>query len=191
MNLDKLRKQMNKVQDDDRFEHTLGVAYTAANLAAIYGEDVEDAIVAGMLHDCAKCIPDEKKIDLCKKYGLELSHGECKNPSLVHARLGAELAYDKYDVDNERILDAIRYHTMGRPAMTLLEQLIFVADYMEPGRRKAPNLLEIRRLAYQNIDKATVKILEDTLSHLEEDGEEIDYCTVDTLQFYRTKLIYK
>jgi len=88
----KIRKKVKKYLDQDRYEHTLGVMYTSASLAMCYGEDVNDAMIAGLLHDCAKCIPPKKKIRLCKKYHIHITESEYANPSLLHAKLGAYIA---------------------------------------------------------------------------------------------------
>lgn len=85
----KIRRKMMTELDKERYEHTLGVMYTAASLAMRYDEDIEKALLAGLLHDCAKCIPGDTKIKLCKKYHLSVSEVEKKNPSLLHAKLGA------------------------------------------------------------------------------------------------------
>ena len=185
MNLEKMRKQLAKDLDDDRLEHSLSVAYTATNLACIYGVDVEEALIAGYLHDCAKCFSDDKKLDLAKKYDIKVSKIEKDHPTLLHAKLGAELARDKYDVEDRGILDAIKFHTMGRADMSKLEQVIFVADYIEPNRNKAPDLLEIRKLAFTDLDLATFRVLEGTLAHLKEEDKEIEPSTIETFNYYK------
>lgn len=185
--MEELRKAMKKVQDHDRYEHTLSVAYTAACLATLYHVDVDKAMRAGLLHDCAKCIDADKKLSLCKKYQIEVSEIEMRNPSLLHAKLGAVLAKEKYAEKDTDILNAVCYHTTGRANMSMLEKIIFVADYMEPGRSKAPDLYEIRKLAFTDIDNAVVKILQDTLYYLEKKGEEIDPATRNTLEYYVRK----
>lgn len=182
--MEKLREAIRQVQDEKRYEHTLGVAYTAANLANLYGVDIQKALRAGLLHDCAKCIPSKEKLELCKKYHIEVTALEKRNPSLTHAKLGAKVAWDVYKEQNQDVIHAIASHTTGRPGMSMLEKIIFVADYMEPGRDKAPNLLQIRKLAYENIDLAMIKILQDTLSYLKETGEEFDPATEETLNYY-------
>lgn len=182
--MEALRKAMKKAQDSERYEHTLSVAYTAACLASLYGVDVEKALKAGLLHDCAKCLSVEKKFSLCEKYHIEITDMEKRNPSLLHAKLGAVLTKEKYGEEDQDILNAVCYHTTGRAGMSMLEKIIFVADYMEPGRNKAPDLPEIRRLAFSNIDKAIVKILQDTLNYLEIKGGEIDPATRSTLEYY-------
>ncbi len=182
--MEDLRKAMKKVQDKERYEHTLGVAYTAACLAAINGVDTEKAITAGLLHDCAKCISNERKLSLCKKYDVEVSALEKRNPSLLHARLGARLAEEKYEEKDQDILNAIANHTTGRADMSMLEKIIFIADYIEPNRNKAPNLYEIRKLAFVDVDAALIRILQDTLSYLDSSEAEIDPRTRETLTYY-------
>lgn len=182
--LKELRKAMREVQTSKRFEHTKGVEYTAAALAMRYGASVEDALTAGLLHDCAKCLTDKELLSACEKHGIDISAVEKKNPSLLHSKVGAFLAQHKYGIQNQDIINAIRNHTTGRKGMSLLEKIVFVADYMEPGRNQAPNLTEIRRLAFEDLNKALVKILEDTLSYLENHGGEIDPQTRETWEYY-------
>ena len=106
-------------------------------------------------------------------------------PHLLHSKLGAFKAKNEYGIEDQEILDAVRYHTTGRANMTLLEKIIFVADYIEPGRDKAVNLSEIRQLAFVDLDRALLRILEDTLIYLEEGKEEIDPQTRKTYEYYR------
>lgn len=179
-----LRKQMEKVQDEKRYEHTLGVAFTAASLAMRYGADVKQAQVAGLLHDCAKCMTNEERLSICKKNKLEVTPVEKANPFLLHAKVGAFLAKEKYGIQDEEILSAVRCHTTGRPNMTLLEKIVFTADYIEPSRKTAPNLDEVRTMAFQNLDIALCKILSDTLNYLDTVDQEIDPMTKETYHYY-------
>ena len=98
--IEKISKKLMKELDEDRYRHTQGVMYTSAALAMRYGADLKKALLAGLLHDCAKCIPGHTKIKMCEKYNLEISEIERKNPSLLHAKLGAYLAKDKYDIES-------------------------------------------------------------------------------------------
>ena len=132
----KIQHVLKKELDDNRYQHTLGVMYTAASMAMCYDVDVLKALYAGLLHDCAKCIPNDKKLHLCGKYGFTVSDIERENPSLLHAKLGACLAHEKYGVTDKEIIHAIESHTTGCPAMTMLEKIIYIADYIEPGRRE-------------------------------------------------------
>mgnify|MGYP003298479934 FL=1 len=180
----KIREEMKESLDNKRYEHTLGVAYTAACLAMRYDYNVQDAMIAGLLHDCAKCLSDKKRLSICEKNNISVSKTEEKNPSLLHAKVGAYLAAEKYAVDNEEILNAIRFHTTGKPAMNLLEKIIYIADYIEPNRKQAPNLEIVRKLAFEDIDTALIKILSDTLEYLTECNEDMDPLTQETYEYY-------
>ncbi len=184
LDIGKIRKSLKKTMDSKRYEHTLGVEYTAAALAMCHGGSITEAQLAGLLHDCAKCITNEKKISLCEKYKIEISEVERRNPFLLHSKLGAFLAEKKYHVQNQDIINAIRNHTTGRPEMSLLEKIVFIADYIEPGRKQAPNLETIRKTAFEDIDSALVLILKDTLTYLKNGQGELDPMTEQTYQYY-------
>ncbi|MCI9663680.1 MAG: HD domain-containing protein [Lachnospiraceae bacterium] len=181
----KIKKVIKKAMDAKRFEHTLGVEYTACALAMCHNVDIEKAQMAGLLHDCAKCLSDEKKKALCVKNHMPITDIENKNPYLLHAKAGFCIARGKFHIKDRDILNAILYHTTGRPGMSELEKIIYIADYIEPGRKQAPNLKEVRHLAFQNLDAALFKILCDTLSYLEETGSEVDTMTCKTCEYYR------
>ena len=185
MNLEEMKRKVKKAQDKERYEHTLGVMYTASCLAMAHNYDIEKATIAGLLHDCAKCIPNDEKIDLCKKYNIETTQVERENPSLLHAKLGAAIAKDKYKINDSEILHAIEVHTTGAPKMSLLDKIIFIADYMEPGRDKAPNLGYIRKLAFQDLNACLAEILYDTLMYLSDKKSTIDPTTQLTYEFYK------
>ena len=184
MEIKKIRKLLEKELDPKRFEHTLGVEYTAAALAMAHGESVEKAVLAGLLHDCAKGIDDDKKISLCEKYGLPVSDIERGNPGLLHAKLGAYLAEHEYEVTDKDILGAIEWHTTGRPGMTALEKIVFVADYIEPNRKQLPNMDLDRKLAFSDLDEAIKQILSDTLTYLGEGTKAVDPMTRKTYEYY-------
>ena len=185
---DLLKRKIKKELDRDRYQHTLGVAYTAACLAMRYGEDLDKAYTAGLLHDCAKCIPTDEKFRLCDKYGIELSRFEKENPALIHAKLGAYIAENKYGISDDDILAAIRTHTTGEPEMSLLQKIIFTADYIEPRRDQAANLKEIRQLAFTDLDRAVEKILYDTLNYLgKKKDAPVDPMTKMTYEYYSSQ----
>lgn len=183
-----LQKQVKEALSDDRYEHTLGVMYTAESLAMRYGADMTKAAVAGLLHDCAKCIPNAQKLKMCRKNGIEITAMEEKNPSLLHAKLGAYLAETVYGVTDPEILSAIRCHTTGKADMSLLDMIVYMADYIEPNRDKAPNLKEIRKLTFENIEEALYQVLEGTLQFLSDRPEMIDPTTKISYDFYKWKL---
>ncbi len=184
-NFRKIRKKLKDELSKSRYEHTLGVEFTAAAMAMKFGADMDKAQLAGLLHDCAKCIDDEEKLDECKKYNVQITDVERRNPFLIHSKLGAVYAREKYGVDDEEILSAITYHTTGRPDMSLIEKIVFIADYIEPARDKAKNLKEIRRVSFEDIDEAAYMILRDTLEYLNGGEGELDPTTAETYEFYK------
>jgi len=184
-NIFEIQERLRKKQSHSRFLHTLGVQYTTASLAMNYGYDIHKAELAGLLHDCGKHISDSKKIKVCKANSIPVSKVEYKNPFLLHAQVGAVYAREKYDVKDDDVLMAIRYHTTGRREMSLLEKLVFVADYIEPNRKNAPNLDYLRILSFKDIDKTVLIILKQTLEYLSHIGHEIDESTVITYNYYK------
>ena len=146
------------------------------------------AAVAGLLHDCAKCIPNQQKIKLCKRHEIEITELERKNPSLLHAKLGAYMAHKVYGVSDPEIINAIRWHTTGKPDMTMLDIIIYMADYIEPNRDKAPNLKKIRKICFENIEEALYEVLKSTLDYLEDKPDAIDPMTKESYLFYKWKL---
>lgn len=177
----KLKKELDK----NRYQHTMGVMYTASCLAMRYACDMQKAMLAGLLHDCAKCISGKKQLELCKKNHIEIRKVEEENPYLLHAKLGAFLAEKKYQVTDRETLHAIAVHTTGEPEMNLLDKIIFVADYIEPNRDKAPNLERIRTIAFERIDQAVLEILHDTIHYLNQKRGSIDYKTHETYEYYK------
>lgn len=186
--IEDIQNKLRKKLKGSRYIHTLGVEYTSVCLAMKYGEDLEKAELAGLLHDCAKQLPEKKLIKICKAHGEKISKMEFQQPFLLHGKAGACLSKDKFGIEDSMILDAIRYHTTGRPNMSLLEKIVFVADYIEPNRKKAENLTELRRLAFENLDEAVLLILEQTLDYLEKTGKEIDRHTIMTRDYYKKLL---
>ena len=187
MDTTEMVKKLESKLNPKRFVHSIGVEYTAANLAFVHGADVEKARLAGLLHDCAKYIPTDEKLKRAKKYGIKVNKCEKANPDLLHGKIGVFIAKEKYGVDDPEILSAIAYHTTGHPDMTLLEKIIFVADYIEPNRRIIRDLPEIRREAYLDLDKCIIHILKNTLEYLETTDAAIDELTRDTYDYYVSK----
>lgn len=173
-----------------RYIHTLGVAMIAANLAEVHGCDSTRAYTAGLLHDCAKYLTGKEQITACESAGIALSKIELENTALIHGKLGAYIARTKYGVQDKEILSAITWHTTGKPKMTLLEKIIYLADYMEPGRAmncKPYSLTQIRGTSFENIDKALCMVLECSVKYLEKSGVPIDPQTMETYKYYRKK----
>lgn len=189
----KIKKYLKKNLTKDRYEHTVAVAHMAAALAMRYNDDVSNANLvkraqlAGFLHDCAKSIDDEKKLHICDKNNIAYSKVEAAHPYLLHGKVGAYIANAKFNIEDKDILQAITWHTTGRPGMSLLEKIIFIADYIEPSRKSVSELDLIRRLAFEDIDAALDKILSNTLAYLEEKkSSSIDPMTRATYEYYST-----
>ena len=186
----KIKTYLKKHLTKERYHHTVGVAYTAMSMAMKYNPQPDNnefmikAEIAGLLHDCAKCMDNDKKIRICNKNQISYSKIEAENPYLLHGKVGAYIARKEFDILDEDILNAITWHTTGRPDMSLLEKIIFVADYIEPSRRPIPELNLIRQLAFTDIDQAVIKILENTLKYLNEKGNPIDGMTQKTYDSY-------
>ena len=187
--LKSIRKSLKKILSKSRYEHTLGVEFTSAALAMCYGADIKKAGLAGLLHDCAKqerLSPDDM-ISICRKYHIEISEIEEKQPALLHSKLGAYFCNSIYHISDQEIREAIYYHTTGKPNMSMLEKIVYVADYIEPQRDKAPNLPEIRKIAFSDLDEAVYRISGDTLNYLgfSQSQDKVDKMTLQTYEYYK------
>ncbi len=179
-----LRTQLKNSLDKKRFYHSLGVSDTACALAMRYGYDMDKARIAGLLHDCARFIPVDKMISKAQKHDIPISKEEMANPILLHAKLGVLYAKRDYGINDEEILGSIRWHTTGKADMSILEKIIYIADYIEPGRDKQPGLAEVRKLAFEDLDKCMARILGDTLNYLSGRDRAIDSMTNEAYKFY-------
>jgi len=143
--------------------HCIRTMEEAEKLAKIYNIDIEKVKIAALLHDCGKLW--DKKAE-----------------NLKHAIVGAELAKNIYHVDDVDILNAIRYHTTGREAMSTLEKIIYIADKIEPNRN-FEGVEEMRNLAYDNINNAIIKSLMSTIDYVKQRNLNLDIESVKTLNF--------
>lgn len=182
--LKKICKKLKKELNENRYIHSVGVAYTAASMAMKYGESVNSALIAGLLHDCAKKYSNDELLNFCKEYKIVPSKAQKASPDLLHGIVGSYMAMDKYKVKDRNILNAIAYHTTGHADMSLLEKIIFIADYIEPARKMIPNLDIIRKLAFEDLDRCIIAVSKGTIEHLKEKKISIDSLTQETLDFY-------
>jgi len=188
MNIEQIQESLKHVLSESRYQHSLGVMEVAHDLAVIYSCDVDQAIYAGILHDCAKYVSNESLLQECELRQIQVTEVERKCPFLLHAKVGAIYAQQKYGVEEEQIMNAIIYHTTGRPNMTLLEKIIFTADYIEPFRKPLPRIEELRKTAYQDLDYAVFIILDNMLKYLTKSGNVVDYTTVQAYDYYKEML---
>lgn len=153
--LEQIKAHLADVLSEKRFIHTIGVAETAEKLAVRWGVDPERAYLAGLVHDCAKEMHIQKALEILKDSEYELDGTEESFPALLHAPVGACLAKSQFGIEDEEILNAVRYHTTGRVGMTLLEKIIYVADFIEPNRQY-PEAEMVAEIAMQDIDAAVL-----------------------------------
>lgn len=187
LNIKEIETKLEKNLSKKRFLHSISTKNTAIELAMHYNYNVYKAALAGLLHDCARDISTEEKLNLCKTNNIILTQAETNNPDLLHAKLGAIIAKKIYNVNDKEILDAITCHTTGKPNMTLLDKIIYIADYIEPNRMKFNNIDFIRKLTKTSLDKALIEILKNTLNYLNGKKKTIDTKTLETFMFYNEK----
>lgn len=168
LSLDDLRCVALSMLAPSRFAHVLGTEETAAHLAVRWGVEEETARRAALLHDCTKILNREQQLALCRQYHIEPDAEQRQEEALLHALTGAAVAQHVFGMSRE-IVDAIRYHTTGKAAMTPLEQIIYLADYIEPTRTLR-GLDTIRRLAEENLEQACLLSLTRSVEHLQEKG---------------------
>ena len=180
-----LRNDLKEKLSPQRYEHTISVSFICTALAMRYDADLEKSELAGLLHDCAKYYGDGNIIKKCEKQNIFLTSDELKAPVVLHAKYGAWLAEHKYGIEDQEVIDAIRWHTTGRPDMSLLEKIVFTADYIEPRRDKAADLPVVRSVAFIDLDECVYIILKGTLEYLEGKGYFVDSMSVQAYDYYK------
>ncbi|HHY82644.1 MAG TPA: HD domain-containing protein [Clostridiales bacterium] len=176
---DSIVNELSKWIDDKRLKHSYGVSECAAKLAEHYGADADKARLAGLIHDCAKNLPDQEALRLCKKYHFQPDAISCMNKALLHAPLGALLAQEIFGIHDREILDAIACHTTGKKGMSLFEKIICLADYIEEGRRYE-GVDNIRSLAFKDINKALLTAFELSIRNVLDRGKLLHPMTVES-----------
>ncbi|TCP69291.1 bis(5'-nucleosyl)-tetraphosphatase (symmetrical) YqeK [Baia soyae] len=171
MDLDVLLQATKKQLKPERFEHTLRVVDTAVELAKRFGADPPKAKIASILHDYCKFWSREQLTQWIKRCQLPLDLLEY-HKEIWHAPVGAEVAREEFGIVDEDILQSIRSHTVGRPGMSTLEKVVYLADYIEPGRR-FPGVDEVRRLAEIDLDVAVLQAMDNTILFLQSQQQPI------------------
>ena len=184
-----LREQSYAYLSPKRIPHVQGCEWEAVRLAKRWGESEEDAAEAGILHDITKKLVLSEQLILSEKYGIINDTYETANVKLLHAKTGAALARDLFNI-SDRVYSAIRWHTTGKPDMTLLEKIIYMADYIEPNR-DFPGVDKLRKIAYEDLDAAMVLGLKMSLEDIRSYGAEPYEVTVSAYEWYKAKLTEK
>ncbi|MBQ9685751.1 MAG: nicotinate (nicotinamide) nucleotide adenylyltransferase [Oscillospiraceae bacterium] len=177
-----LRERTMPYLSANRVAHVTGVESQAVMLAMRWGEDPDTAAVAGILHDITKSFDAEKQLKLCDKYGIMLQDAERETPALLHARTGAALARELFGVSDE-IYSAIRWHTTGKPDMTTLEKIIYLADFTEPTR-DFDGVEELRELSFEDLDKAMALGLRMSIEEIRARGAEPFSDTLEAYEWF-------
>lgn len=164
-----------------RMPHVLGTEQEAVRLVRRYGGDETQARIAALLHDCTKKLDMAQQLALCEKYGIMLDELEQKALKLLHSKTGAAIARDVFGVE-DAVYDAIFYHTTGKPDMTRLEKIIYLADYIEPTR-DFPGVDELRKTVYEDMDKGLLMGLTMTIQEMEEMGNPVHHLTRDARDY--------
>ena len=169
-----------------RMPHVLGTEQEAACLAEKYGADVTAARIAALLHDCTKKLDLSQQLSLCRHYGIELDEMEQSYLKLLHSKTGAAVAKDRFGV-SEEIYEAIYYHTTGKADMTLLEKIIYLADYIEPSR-SFPGVEELRAAVHEDLDRGLCRALADSIEELQGYGSPVHPNTREALEYIQREI---
>ncbi len=182
-NVDEICEYLKNNLTEKRFAHTMGVAETAQSLAEMWGADSSLAFLAGLVHDCAKEIPYNQTIEKLTENGYIPDEIEKQSTALLHAPYGAILAKEIFGIEDTEVLNAIKYHTVGRPDMTLLEKIIYVADFIEPNRHYKEAQF-IRELAFKDLNKAVLRECDIVIGFNQDKGKAVHPATLITRDYY-------
>ena len=181
--MEELEEAVIALMNPNRVAHVLGCRDTAVELARVYGENEVDAARAGLLHDITKAIDGPLQLTLCDEYGIVLDTFSRSFPKTLHALTGSLVA-ERIFGENENVVSAICHHTTGRANMTLLEKIIYIADYVEPNR-DFPGVEEMRAMAYTDLDRAVLMGLESAVAHVRRQGQDLAPATLEALEFLK------
>lgn len=185
---ERLRLKMNKY----RYEHSMGVMYTAAALAMRYELDIEKVMLAGLLHDCTKHFSFDENVALCEANSVVLSEFDKKNPKILHAITAPIIARSIFNINDTEILNAIRWHSTGKEDMTEMEKLIYVADFIEGGRyfkNDADVLNNARKMAFTtDLNITTAYILDRIIYRFKANNDDIHEASIKALEYYKPYL---
>ena len=181
--MEELEEAVIALMNPNRVAHVLGCRDTAVELARVYGENEVDAARAGLLHDITKAIDGPLQLTLCDEYGIVLDTFSRSFPKTLHALTGSLVA-ERIFGENENVVSAICHHTTGRANMTLLEKIIYIADYVEPNR-DFPGVEEMRAMAYTDLDQAVLMGLQSAVAHVRRQGQGLAPATLEALEFLK------
>ena len=171
---------------EKRLKHSISVSETAVALASKYGENIEKSRIAGLVHDCAKNMKSSELIKMASDHEIYIDEVFQNNPSILHGHVGSIIAREVMGISDQDILNAIAYHTTGRRDMSLLEKIIYIADYIEP-LRKISGLEQLRSLSYVDLDAAVIKSLGNSIEYVISENELLQLDTVGARNYLLIK----
>ena len=180
---EELKRVSLSLHDEKRRPHVEGVSDTALALAEHWGADPEDARRAGILHDVTKALGPKEQLHICEKYAMMIPELYRQNPKLLHAKTGAVIAREVFG-ENQAVVQAINWHTTGRLGMSLLDEIIYIADYMEPNRC-FPGVEILRKLVWTDMNAAMFQGLDQSVTLLQKQGRVIDPESLEAWRYYQ------
>ena len=188
MDCKQIEKLLKEMLPENRLNHSINVSKCAVKLSEIYNYDVKKAKIAGLVHDCAKYFTDEQVKESVKKFNIKLDPLEENNLALSHSVIGSYVAKEVFNIDDEEILSAIKYHTTGRENMSLLEKIIYMADMIEEGR-KFPKVEELRELTFSGkLDEALLLSFNNTIKFVIDNKQLIHPRTVSARNYILSQI---
>lgn len=160
-----IENKLKETINPKRFKHTLGVVKASTYLAKKYKENVTDAKIAALLHDYAKDFTREQLIEYITAYGIVADNILMEAHELLHGKVAASIAKNEFKIEDVNILNAIENHTTGRAGMSKLEKIVYLADFIEEGRNY-PGVEELRKIADEDLDKAVLQALHNTIIYV-------------------------
>ncbi|RDY24022.1 HD domain-containing protein [Romboutsia maritimum] len=183
MNLENIKKRLDEMLPKGRVSHSLNVANCAVRLSEIYNCDKDKAYLAGIIHDCAKYLELSEVEDYINKYEIYLDELEEDNLALSHSIIGSYIATYEFEIEDEDVINSVKYHTTGRENMSLLEKIIYIADLIEEGR-KFPQAETLRKLTYGGeLDKALLTSFNNTIKFVIDNEQLIHPRTVSARNY--------
>lgn len=169
MKIEQIKDKLKEILDEKRYLHSLGTMEYAVKLAERFGEDVQKAMIAGLVHDVAKCLDKQQLLNCALKSGIVIDNIMRSQIELLHGPAGSYLARQLFGIEDVDILNAIAYHTTGRENMSKLEKIIYVADLIEPSRQ-FEHVYRLREKSFEDLEKAVVMAMDNTLKYVIECG---------------------
>jgi len=189
MDIKQIEKTLKGMLPERRLKHSLNVSKCAVKLSEIYKCDKEKAEIAGLVHDCAKYFTDEQIEDSIERFNVELDPLEVNNIALSHSVIGSYVAVDVFNIKDEEIINAIKYHTTGKENMSLLEKIIYMADLIEEDR-KFPRVEELRELTYSGkLEEALLLSFNNTIKFVIDNNQLIHPRTIKARNYILEELI--